>query len=72
MIVVRTLTPVGGGRPARLYTRSIDRVARARGYRNAKAWALAIVEKQLRANALANDIRPRGKSPLADLMLEAA
>ncbi|WP_321932624.1 hypothetical protein [Burkholderia cenocepacia] len=72
MIVVRTLSTVGGVRPTRRYTRRLDRAARARGYRNAKAWALAIIEKQLRAQALANDIRPRGKSLLADLMLEAA
>ncbi|NUX98759.1 hypothetical protein [Paraburkholderia youngii] len=40
-----TMTSVGGStqKPSR---RKLDRLARARGYRNAKAWAQAIISAQ--------------------------
>ncbi|OJA76074.1 hypothetical protein BGV67_02900 [Burkholderia ubonensis] len=48
MIVVRTLTAVGGVRQTRSYTRKLDRAARRLGYRNARAWALAMIGQQLK------------------------
>ncbi|AJY43341.1 hypothetical protein BW21_2452 [Burkholderia humptydooensis] len=58
MIVVRTFSTVGGGRPTRRYVRRLDREARARGYRNARAWSLAVIERQLR---LQSEAAQRGR-----------
>ncbi|WP_321875654.1 hypothetical protein [Burkholderia cenocepacia] len=48
MIVVRTLSAVGGIRTTRRYTRRLAREARRLGYRNVTAWTLAIIEQQLK------------------------
>ncbi|KVD54722.1 hypothetical protein WI87_23770 [Burkholderia ubonensis] len=53
MIVVRTFSTVGGARSGRQFTRKLDRTARLLGYRNARAWALAIMERQLKRQSLA-------------------
>ncbi|KVM61708.1 hypothetical protein WJ58_03865 [Burkholderia ubonensis] len=53
MIVVRTFSAVGGGRPGRRFTRSCDRAARRLGFRNAQAWALSLIEQRLREQATA-------------------
>lgn len=53
MIVVRTFSTVGGGRPGRRFTRSCDRAARRLGFRNAQAWALEDIEQRLRERATA-------------------
>ncbi|KWI10908.1 hypothetical protein [Burkholderia ubonensis] len=70
MIVVRTLSTVGGSRPTRRHTRRLDREARARGYRNAKAWALATIGKQLKIQSEAAQ-RARDVN-YADVELRAA
>ncbi len=53
MIVVRTFSAVGGVRPGRRMTRKLDRVARRLGFRNARAWALSLMEKRLKQQSFA-------------------
>ncbi|AOJ69195.1 MULTISPECIES: hypothetical protein [Burkholderia] len=72
MIVVRTLSTVGGIR-TRYSQRRADRKARTRGYRNAQAWALAVIERQLKLQSAeaARDV-DYGDAELRVAALEAA